>query len=158
MHMIKIQKHTGLLANALQQGPALFAPRTQKLGGSQELRGSRASGRLQPGPGTREVRIRPLVVHRKDQWEKGDAGSHPQPGSGLGWQERLCYHHYCLFISKGGGKKIKRTKSTIKTKRIALVLSPPRFLCLLPHPSPPLRGFYRFFFCLRDFLRFRIIS
>lgn len=58
------------------------------------------------------------------------------------------------------GEKNKRTKKkrTIKPKRIALVLSPPRFLCLLLHPCPPRLGFYRFFFCLRDFLRLRIIS
>lgn len=60
---------------------------------------------------------------------------------------------------KRGKKQNKKTKKrTMKPKRIALVPSPPRFLCLLPHPSPPRRGFYRFFFCLRDFLRLRIIS
>lgn len=32
-HTLKIQKHAGLLSNALQQGPALFAPGTKKLGG-----------------------------------------------------------------------------------------------------------------------------
>lgn len=89
------------------------------------------------------------------RWERGAPGS---GGSRFVITTIVCPLGKEENNEEAGGKKRKEKKRTIKPKRIALVLSPPRFLCLLLHPSPPRLGFYRFFFCLRDFLRLRIIS
>lgn len=97
---LEIQKHAGLRSNALQQGPALLVPRHTKA----RWRSRRCrDGGFIPGGFIPVFRVSSPRESGSDPQEHG--AERGAPGSGLGWREPLCYHHYCLsFEGRKGGK------------------------------------------------------
>lgn len=67
-------------------------PGTQRLGGPGGWRGGDSS-HFSMFPAQRSP---DQTLRSTGRWERG------APGSGLGWREPLCYHHYCLSFGEGG--------------------------------------------------------